>query len=161
MNITIIIIIITIMAQSFPSQMKKNEPSTWLTKHPTDFVIVPFLVCWFLLLSSWSLWKKIHWCLKYFSLVWLFHKFFDIHYFYLVIGRTPFFSNIQRTWTCSFIFWWLNWNTLFFALNNWTSNFKPNRAFTRFTKLLIELTRTSFFRTSIKLESVHILVIEL
>ena len=42
----------------------KNGPSHQnlyeMTKQPTDFVIVPFLVCWFLLLSSWSLWKKIH-----------------------------------------------------------------------------------------------------
>ena len=40
-------------------------------------------------------------------------------------------------------------------------NFEPNRAFTRFTKLLIKLTRTSFFRTSNELEPVHLFVIEL
>ena len=38
---------------------------------------------------------------------------------------------------------------------------KPNRAFTRFTKLLIELTWTSFFRTLNKFEFVHLLVIKL
>ena len=35
------------------------------------------------------------------------------------------------------------------------------RAFTRFTKLLIELTRTSFLQTSNELEHVHLLVIKL
>ena len=65
---------------------KKNEPSTWLTKHPTDFVIVPFLVCWFLLLSSWSLWKKYIDVWNIFLWSGYFTSF-DIHYFY----RTPFF----------------------------------------------------------------------
>ena len=41
------------------------------------------------------------------------------------------------------------------------TNIEPIRAFTKFTKLLIELTRTSFFRTSNKLERVHLLEIEL
>ena len=36
-----------------------------------------------------------------------------------------------------------------------------NRAFPRFAKLLFELTRTSLFQTSNKLECVHQLVIEL
>ena len=40
-------------------------------------------------------------------------------------------------------------------------NIEPNRTFTKFTKLLIELTRTSFFRTSNELERVHLMVIEL
>ena len=35
------------------------------------------------------------------------------------------------------------------------------RAFTRFIKLLIELTRTSFLQTSNELEHVHLLVIKL
>ena len=38
---------------------------------------------------------------------------------------------------------------------------EPNRAFTRFTNPLIELTWTSFFRTSNEIERVHLLVIEL
>ena len=46
------------------------------------------------------------------------------------------------------------------ALDDPTSNFRPNREFTRFTKLLIELTGTLFFRTSNKLKHVHLLVIE-
>ena len=41
------------------------------------------------------------------------------------------------------------------------TNIEPNRAFTKFTRLLIELTRTSFFRTANKFEHVHLLVIEL
>ena len=41
------------------------------------------------------------------------------------------------------------------------TNIEPNGAFTRFTKLLIKLTRTSFFRTSNELERVHLLEIEL
>ena len=40
-------------------------------------------------------------------------------------------------------------------------NIEPNMAFTRFTKLLIELTWTSFFRTLNKFEFVHLLVIKL
>ena len=41
------------------------------------------------------------------------------------------------------------------------SNFEPNSVFITFTKLLIELTRTSIFRTSNELERVHLMVIEL
>ena len=41
------------------------------------------------------------------------------------------------------------------------SNFETNRAFTRFAKLLFELTQTSLFQTSNELECAHILVIEL
>ena len=44
-----------------------------------------------------------------------------------------------------FIYWWSDWNTQFLASKDQTSNFEPNMAFTRFTKLLIELTGTSFF----------------
>ena len=72
----------------------------------------------------------------------------------IVMGRTPFY----RT---SFFEHQTNSNTLFLASNEWTSNFKPNRDFTRFTKLLIKLTQKSFFRTSNELECVHLLVIEL
>ena len=73
--------------------------------------------------------------------------------------RTSFFEH--RTNSNVFIYWWSNSNTLFLASNEQTSNIKPNRAFTKFTKLLIELTQTSFFRTSNELEHVHLLVIEL
>ena len=52
-------------------------------------------------------------------------------------------------------------HSLFLASNDRTSNFERNRALTIFTKLLIELTRTSFFRTSNELERVHLMVIEL
>ena len=41
------------------------------------------------------------------------------------------------------------------------TNIEPNKAFTKFTKLLIELTRTSFFQISNELERVHLLEIEL
>ena len=51
--------------------------------------------------------------------------------------------------------------TLFLASYDRTSNFKPNRAFTRFSKLLIEQNRTSVFQTLNELEHVHLLVIEL
>ena len=47
------------------------------------------------------------------------------------------------------------------ASKEWTSNIKSNRAFERFTKLVIEQTRTSFFPTSNGLEHVHLLVIQL
>ena len=75
------------------------------------------------------------------------------------MGRTPFYRTSiklkhhfeHRT----------NSNTLFLALNDQTSNFEPNTVFPTFTKLLIELTRTSFFRTSNELERVHFVVIEL
>ena len=73
--------------------------------------------------------------------------------------RTSFFEH--RTNSNVFICWWSNSNTLFLASNDRTSNFEPNRAFTTLTKSLIELTRTSFFRTSNELERVHLMVIEL
>ena len=57
--------------------------------------------------------------------------------------RTSFFEH--RTNSNVFIYWWSNSNTLFLASNERTSNIEPNRAFTKFTKLLIELTRTSCF----------------
>ena len=47
------------------------------------------------------------------------------------------------------------------ALNDRTSKFEPKRAFPRFTTLLIELTRTSFFQTSNELERVYLMMIEL
>ena len=50
-----------------------------------------------------------------------------------------------------FIYGRLNSNSLFLASNDETSNFEPNRAFTRFTKLLIKQTQTSFYRKSNKL----------
>ena len=95
---------------------------------------------------------------------------FGVVQIFLVMGRTPFYQNIDRTRTSffehrtnwnMFICWWSNSNTLFLASNDQTSNFEPNTVFTTFTKLLIELTRTSFFRTSNELERVHLMVIEL
>ena len=74
-------------------------------------------------------------------------------------GQTSFLEH--RTNWSMVIYWWSNSNTLFLALNNQTLNFEPNRAFIRFTKLLIEPTRTSFFQTSHEIEHVHLLVIEL
>ena len=65
----------------------------------------------------------------------------------------------HRTNWNMFMYWWSN--TLFSALKELTSNSKPNRAFTRFTKLLIELTRTSIFPTLNELERVHLMVIKL
>ena len=41
------------------------------------------------------------------------------------------------------------------------SNIEPNRAITRFTKLHIKQTQTSFFPTLNKLEGIHLLVIKL
>ena len=83
-----------------------------------------------------------------------------------MMGRTPFhqtlnelehhFSNIERTPTCSYIS-----NALFLASNEQTSNMELSKAFTRFIKLLIELTQTSYFKTCNKLEHVHLLAIEL
>ena len=85
-------------------------------------------------------------------------------------GSNTILSNIERTLTSFFehrtnsnvfIYWWSNSKTLFLASNDPTLNFKPNRAFTTFTKLLIELTRTSFFRTLNELEHVHLMGIKL
>ena len=78
---------------------------------------------------------------------------------YIERTRTSFFEH--RTNSNMFIYWWSNSNTLILASNDRTSNFKPNSAFTRFTKLLFGLIRTSLFRTSNELERVHLLVIEL
>ena len=83
-------------------------------------------------------------CLLNYSSNWLEHHFFE-----------------HRTNSNVFICWWSNSNTLFLASNDRTSNFEPNSAFTTLTKSLIELTRTSFFRTSNELERVHLSVIEL
>ena len=55
-----------------------------------------------------------------------------------------------------FMHWWSNSNILFLASIDRTSNFEPNRAFTRFTKLFFELTQTSLFWTSNELERVHL-----
>ena len=57
-------------------------------------------------------------------------------------------------------------NTILLNINRtrtsfFESNIEPNRAFTKFTKLIIELTRTSFFRTSNEFKRVHLLEIEL
>ena len=76
----------------------------------------------------------------------------------LVMGRTSFFKH--RMNSNVFICWWLNLNTLFLASNDRTSNFEPNRAFTTFNILLIELTQTSFFWTSNELKRVHLIVID-
>ena len=56
----------------------------------------------------------------------------------VVMCQTPFFQHQMNS--NMFIYRWSN--TQFLA-----SNIEPNRAFTRFPKLLIELTRTSFFQT--------------
>ena len=91
----------------------------------------------------------------------------------VVMGRTSFyrtsnelehhFLNIEgtRTRTCSSKYWWSNSNTLFLACNKRTLNMKPNKVFTWFIKLLIELTRTSFFLTSNEPERVHLFLIEI
>ena len=63
--------------------------------------------------------------------------------------RTSFFKH--RTNSTVFIYWYSNSNTRFLASNDRTSNFEPNRAFTRFTKSLIQLTRTSLFRTNLNM----------
>ena len=71
------------------------------------------------------------------------------------MGRAPFYltSNVLELWT--------NSNTQFMALNKQTLNIRPNWAFNRFTKSLIEQFRASFFGTSNRLQRVHLLVIEL
>ena len=65
------------------------------------------------------------------------------------------FSNIEQL-KCFLL---LVMEHLIFAIKQ--TNIEPNRAFTRFPKLLIELTRTSIFRTSNKLEHVYLLAIKL
>ena len=84
------------------------------------------------------------------------------------MGRTPFyrrsnelehhFPNIERTLTCSSIVDQTQKKTTFGFEH---TNIEPNRAFNRFTKLLIELARTSFFRTSNEPKHTHVLVIKL
>ena len=78
--------------------------------------------------------------------------------------------NIERTQTSFykhqtnlnvFIYWGSNSNNLLLALIELTSNIELTKVFTRFTKLLIQLTRTSIFQTSNRFERVHLLVIEL
>ena len=75
-------------------------------------------------------------------------------------GSNTILSNVERSRT-SFFEHRMNSNTLFLASNNQTSNFELDKAFTRFTKLLFELTRTSLFRKPKELERFHLLVIEL
>ena len=60
-----------------------------------------------------------------------------------------------------FIYWQANSNALFLVLNEQALNIKPNRAITRFARLLIVQTWTSFFWTSNELKCVHLLVIDL
>ena len=84
----------------------------------------------------------------------------------IVMGRTPFyrtsnelkhhFSNIELERVHLLV---IELEHPIFGFER--SNIEPNRAFTRFTNLLFELTRTSLFRTSNELERVHLLVIEL
>ena len=81
--------------------------------------------------------------------------------------RTPFYrtsNKLKHQFSNNsnmFIYWWSNSNTIILASNDRTSNLKPNRAFTRFTKLLTELTQTSFYRTSNEHKLVHLLAIKL
>ena len=70
-------------------------------------------------------------------------------------GSNTILSNIDRTRTCPFVD--DRTRTPYF----WLRTIEPNTVFTTFTKLLIELTRTSFFRTSNELERVHLMVIDL
>ena len=58
--------------------------------------------------------------------------------------QTTFF--VYRTYSNVFIYLWSNSNTLFLDLNKQTTNIEPSRTFSRFTKSLIELTLTSFFK---------------
>ena len=60
-----------------------------------------------------------------------------------------------------FFCWWSHSITQFLALNDRTSNIKPNGAFTTSIKLIIKQTWTSYFWTSNRLKSVHLLVIKL
>ena len=82
----------------------------------------------------------------------------------IVMGQTPSYRTSIKlehhfehpTNSNVFIYWWSNSNTWIL------SNIEPNRAFTRFTKSLIKLTRTSFFEHR-KISNVfitYILVIE-
>ena len=100
---------------------------------------------------------------------WIFHTVYFDNYNYLRMylsqihlatsdGSNTILLNIVWTRTSFFEHWV---NTLFLASNKRKSNNDPNRVFTRFTKLLIELTWTSFFQTLNKLQHVHLLVIEL
>ena len=74
----------------------------------------------------------------------------------MTIKRTRISFFEHRTNSNVFIYWWSNLNTLFLASNEQKSNIEPNRAFTRFTKLLIKLSRKSNV-----LEHLCLLVIEL
>ena len=78
--------------------------------------------------------------------------------FYIVMGRTPFYrtsnepehhlSTIEQTPTRVHL---LVIELVHPIFGFHRTNIESNRAFTGFTKLLFELTRTSFFRTSNKL----------
>ena len=70
------------------------------------------------------------------------------------------FSNIEQTRTCSSF--GNRTRTPYFQLQmHEHPNLNLTDLFTQFTKLLMELTQTSFFRTLNKLERVHLLVIAL
>ena len=77
-----------------------------------------------------------------------------------MIGRTPFYRTSYKLEHVHQLVIELK-HTLFSASKERKSNIEPNRAFTIFTNLLIELTQTSLFCTSNTLERVHPLVIEL
>ena len=90
--------------------------------------------------------------------------FYSRHF--LVMGRTPFyrtlnklkhhFSDIERVHLLVIKLEHLNFGFEWTDIEHWTL-----KAFNRFPKLFIAQTQTSFFRTSNRLEHVHLLVIEL
>ena len=97
----------------------------------------------------------------------------QIHLKLIVMCQTPFyrtsnelkhhFSNIERTRTCSSIGDQTR-TPYFFILNDRTSNFEPNRTFTRFTNLQnCSLNRLEhhFFEHLTKSNVCHLLAIEL
>ena len=74
-------------------------------------------------------------------------------------GSNTILSNIKRTPTSFYEHRMIKLEHPTFGFQR--KNIEPNRAFTRFTELLIELTRTTFFQISNELERVHLLVIKL
>ena len=74
-------------------------------------------------------------------------------------SQTSFFEH--RTNSNVFIYWWSNSNILVLASKEQTLNIELNKAFTRYIKLLIELTQRSFLRTSNEPKHVHLIVIKL
>ena len=115
-------------------------------------------------------------CQKSFSFLeflrnWLFHSIISIILLFLIKlivcsdGSNNILSNIRQTWTSNelkhFIYYWSNSNTWILASNKRTSNIKPKWPSLDLLNYSSNRLKHHFFRTSNRLECVHLLIIEL